>query len=140
MAVQVFTAGQALFIGPGDFQLFRSAKCGPFIGSNDTEKILNPDYTRARNFLNGRLVDGHQLRANRWRMNDATVQHTGKRMVLHIYVAAGAFIGNVRAQDRLADDGVGLRVFQRSIRIYLQIEPLSAKQRANVGPGLRAEF
>ena len=138
--VQVVTAGQPLFFGPGDFELLRSPNCGPFIGSNDTEKILNPDNAGAGDRSNRRLVERHQLRTNRWRMDHASMQHAGKRKVLYIDVAAGAFIRNVRAQDRPADDRVGLRIFQRSIGIDLQIEPLSAGERANIRSRLRAQF
>src|SRR5207237_10650190 len=53
---------------------------------------------------------------------------------------ARAFIGNLRAEDRLADDGVGPRIFQGSVGIDLQIKPLSTKQRADVVSRSHAEF
>src|SRR5206468_12096777 len=111
--VQVVTAGQPLFFGPGDFELLRSPNCGPFIGSNDTEKILNPDDAGAGDRSNRRLVERHELRTNRWRMDHASMQHAGMRTVLYIDVTVGAFIRYVLAQAVLAHETSGFRIFQR---------------------------
>src|SRR3546814_8977912 len=65
--------------------------------------------------LHRAFVDAFQCRADPGRAHDPAMQHAVDAEILHIGEGPGHLGRDVRTRDRLADDGVGLRVLLRRL-------------------------
>ena len=59
------------------------------------------------------------------------MQHIRHGVVLHVLAFSRALGRHIRSQQRLADDRVGRRIFQRRLGVNLKIEPPAANQFAD---------
>src|SRR5947209_15581736 len=131
VAFEAIAARQALPLSPGSFQLTGRTYGSPLVGCDHAQKTLDAHDAHIGNATDRRLIHGNELRTDGRRTDRAAVQHVWHSVVLHVLALSRALGWNVRPQQRLADDGVGRRIFQRRLRVNLKVKALAANQSGN---------